>query len=387
MSYDIGKTLNLLNSLIGFNTVSSFSNMALIKFVQEYLKSCGIFCDIALNQDGDKADLVATIGPMVEGGIILSGHTDVVPVEGQNWDTDPFKMVEKDRRLFGRGACDMKGFIAVTLALVPHFKSLNLKKPIHLAFSYDEELGCLGAPSLIARICKKIPTPLAAIIGEPTSMKLVNAHKGTAAYETIIKGLPSHSSQVHLGVNAISYATACIRHLEKIGEQLKIEGSIDERFNPDHSTISVNTIVGGTATNIVPEDCKFTWDCRSILGDDGIMALNKFETYCEEILEPEMQRITCEAGIRTLIKSSVPPLVASHDNPAEDLVLYLTGQNQAEVVSFTAEAGLFQEAGIPSVICGPGSIDQAHRPNEFVDLTQIEECFNFLTKLGDWATR
>jgi len=385
MIYDNSETCKILGSLIGFNTISSFSNKMLVKFIEEYLRDFGVFCDIALNQDGTKADILATIGPMVEGGIVLSGHTDVVPVEGQDWDTDPFKMVEESGRLFGRGACDMKGFIAVALALVPHFKSLNLKVPIHFAFSYDEELGCLGAPSLIARICKKIPTPLAAIIGEPTSMKLVNAHKGTVAYETIIKGLPGHSSQVHLGVNAISYATACIRHIEKIGEQLKVEGTIDERFQPNHSTISVNTITGGTATNIIPEECKFTWDCRSILGDDGVLALAKFETYCGEILEPEMHKITTNANIRTSIKSSVPPLVASHDNPAENLVFYLTGQNQAGVVAFTAEAGLFQEAGIPSVICGPGSIDQAHRPNEYIDLNQLEECSKFLIKLADWA--
>jgi acetylornithine deacetylase len=387
MNHDISEARKILGLLIGFNTISSLSNKMLINFIQEYLKDFGVDCDIAFNQDGTKADILATIGPMVEGGVILSGHTDVVPVEGQNWDTDPFKMVERNGRLFGRGACDMKGFIAVALALVPYFKSLNLKVPIYFAFSYDEELGCLGAPSLIARICEKIPTPLAAIIGEPTSMRLVNAHKGTVACETTVKGLPGHSSQVHLGVNAISYATACIRCLEQIGEELESDGTIDERFQPNYSTISVNTISGGTATNIIPEECKFTWDCRSILSNDGMLALSKLETYCEEILEPEMQKIAIEANIKTSIKSSVPPLVAGRDNPAENLVRYLTGQNQASVVAFTAEAGLFQEAGIPSVICGPGSIDQAHRPNEYIDLTQLEECSNFLIKLANWAMR
>ncbi len=378
-------TQEILGSLISFNTVSAFSNKALINFIQEYLKEFGIICDIALNAEGTKADLIATIGPMVEGGIVLSGHTDVVPVEGQDWHTNPFEMVEKNSKLFGRGACDMKGFIAVTLSLIPRFQALDLKVPIHLAFSYDEEIGCLGAPSLIARICKNIPMPRAAIIGEPTSMKLVNAHKGTAFYETTVKGLPGHSSQVHMGVNAISFAAACIRRLDEIGEEFKTDGTIDDRFQPDHSTISVNIIEGGTATNIIAEECKFSWDCRSILGDDGVLALRKLESYYAEILKPEMLKLAPEASITTLTKFSIPPLVASSDNPAEILVRHLTGQNRASVVAFTAEAGLFQEAGIPSVICGPGSIDQAHRPDEYVDISQLEECSDFLVKLAGWA--
>ena len=377
----------MLGSLISFNTVSAFSNKALINFVEAYLTKFGVDCDIAYNEDGTKADLVATIGPLVEGGIVLSGHTDVVPVEGQDWHTNPFEMVEKNNRLYGRGACDMKGFIAVVLSLIPHFQKLDLKVPIHLAFSYDEELGCLGAPSLIARICKNIPMPRAAIIGEPTSMKMVNAHKGTALYETTVKGLPSHSSQVHMGINAISYATECIRYLIEIGEKFKLEGAIDERFQPNHSTISVNTIEGGSAMNIVAEECKFSWDCRSIYGDDAVSALRKLEAYCAKTLEPEMKKIAPKANITTLTKFSVPPLVASDDNPAEILVRHLTGQNQAGVVSFTAEAGLFQEAGIPSVICGPGSIDQAHRPDEYVDIPQLEKCSDFLISLADWAAK
>jgi acetylornithine deacetylase len=380
------KIQEILGSLIGFNTVSAFPNKALIDYLLSYLNKFGISCDIAFNEEGTKADLIATIGPLVEGGIVLSGHTDVVPVEGQEWHTNPFEMVEKNNRLFGRGACDMKGFIAVILSLIPYFQTLDLKVPIHLAFSYDEELGCLGAPSLIARVCRNIPTPRAAIIGEPTSMKLVNAHKGTAFYETIVKGLPGHSSQVHMGVNAISYAAACIRRLVEIGEELKLEGTVDNRFQPNHSTISVNIIEGGTATNIIAEECRFAWDCRSIFGDDDVSALRKLEAYCAEILEPEMQKIAPEANITTLIKFSVPPLVASDDNPAEILVRHLTGQNQAGVVAFTAEAGLFQEAGIPSVICGPGSIDQAHRPDEYVEVSQLAECSDFLVKLGDWAS-
>ncbi|MFP6712849.1 MAG: acetylornithine deacetylase [Rhodospirillales bacterium] len=375
----------LLGSLIGFDTVSAFSNKALIDFVEGYLAGFDISCNIAPNEEGTKADLIATIGPMVEGGIVLSGHTDVVPVEGQDWHSDPFEMIEKDGRLFGRGACDMKGFIAVALSLVPEFVARDLKIPIHLVFSYDEEVGCLGAPALIARMCKDIPMPRAAIIGEPTSMKLVNAHKGSALYETTVTGRPSHSSQTHMGVNAISYAAACIQHLSEIAEELKVSGTIDERFEPPHSTISPGTIEGGTALNIIAEECKFIWDCRSISEDDSAYALKRLEEYCAETLIPKMREIAPEADIQTMTRVNVPPLVASDDNPAEALVRQLTGQNQASVVSFGAEAGLFQEAGVPSVICGPGSIDQAHRPDEYVDLSQLKECEEFLIKLADWA--
>lgn len=375
----------LLRTLIGFNTVSAFSNKALIDFIQDYLQGFGISCNIAPNEEGTKADLITTIGPMTEGGIVLSGHTDVVPVEGQDWHSDPFEMMEKDGKYYGRGACDMKGFIAVALSLVPVFQARTLKVPIHLVFSYDEEIGCLGAPALIARMCKDIPAPQAAIIGEPTSMKLVNAHKGVAIFETTVTGLPGHSSQTHMGVNAISYAAECIRHLGDIAEELKSSGATDERFEPPHSTISLGTINGGSAVNIIAEQCKFIWDCRSISGKDSLSALRQFDAYCAETLIPKMRKIAADADIQTITQVSAPPLVASDDNAAEALVRQLTGQNRSGVVAFAAEAGLFQEAGIPAVICGPGSIDQAHRPDEYVEISQLKECEDFLIKLADWA--
>ena len=375
----------ILKSLIGFDTVSAHSNKALIDFIESYLAGFDISCNIAPNDEGSKADLIATIGPMVEGGIVLSGHTDVVPVEGQDWHTDPFEMIKKDRKLYGRGTCDMKGFIAVALSLLPEFLARDLKVPLHLVFSYDEELGCLGAPTLIARMCKDVPSPQAAIIGEPTSMKLVNAHKGVALFETTVTGRPGHSSQTHMGVNAISFAATCIHYLGEIAEELKVNGTIDERFEPPYSTISPGTIVGGTALNIIAEECKFVWDCRSILSADGEFALRKMEEYCRDTLIPKMRETTPEPDIVTTTKVLAPPLEASDDNPAEALVRQLTGQNQAGVVSFAAEAGLFQEAGVPSVICGPGSIDQAHRPDEYVELSQLKECEDFLRQLADWA--
>ena len=234
-------------------------------------------------------------------------------------------------------------------------------------------------------MCKDVPSPQAAIIGEPTSMKLVNAHKGVALFETTVTGRPGHSSQTHIGVNAISFAATCIHYLGEIAEELKVNGTIDERFEPPYSTISPGTIVGGTALNIIAEECKFVWDCRGILSADGEFALRKMEEYCRDTLIPKMRETTPEPDIVTTTKVLAPPLEASDDNPAEALVRQLTGQNQAGVVSFAAEAGLFQEAGVPSVICGPGSIDQAHRPDEYVELSQLKECEDFLRQLADWA--
>lgn len=376
----------LLGSLISFDTVSKNSNKALIDFIKDCLWGYGIVSNIGFNTEGTKADIIATIGPMVEGGVVLSGHTDVVPVEGQNWHSDPFKMVEKEAKFFGRGSADMKGFIAVVLSLVPEFLDRKLKIPLHLVFSYDEELGCLGAPALIARMCHDIPKPCAAIIGEPTSMRLVNAHKGVAVYQTTIIGRPGHSSQTHMAINAIAYAAKCINYLDIIAEKLKLDGDVDARFVPAYSTVSPGIIDGGIALNIIAEKCKFVWDCRSISKSDAELALNLFEAFCEETLIPQMREIAPESNIRTVMQVSAPPLIATAENAAEDLVRHLTGQNQAGVVSFAAEAGLFQEASIPSVICGPGSIDQAHRPDEYIAIQQLNECEDFLIKLADWAS-
>jgi acetylornithine deacetylase len=377
---------DLLATLISFDTTSANSNKEMINFIKDYLLGFGVASNIGFNVEGTKADIIATIGPMVKDGIVLSGHTDVVPVQGQNWHSDPFTMVEKQSKLFGRGCADMKGFLAVVLSLIPEFLKRDLRIPLHLAFSYDEELGCLGAPALIARMCNDIPMPYAAIIGEPTSMKLVNAHKGVAVYQTILTGRPGHSSQTHMGVNAISYAASCVNYLGVIADELKLDGGVDMRFEPAYSTISPGMIDGGTALNIIAEKCKFVWDCRSVSKADAELVLNKFDLFCQDNLIPKMREIATESDIITEIKVSAPPLIATEENAAESLVRHLTGQNQAGVVSFAAEAGLFQEAGIPSVICGPGSIDQAHRPDEYIDIMQLNECEEFLLKLADWAS-
>ena len=376
----------MLGRLISFNTISALSNKDMIQFMADYLAGYGISANIGGNEDGTKADLIATIGPDVEGGLVLSGHTDVVPVAGQDWHTDPFEMVEKDSLLYGRGTCDMKGFIAVALALVPEIQALRLAKPLHFVFSYDEEVGCLGAPGLIARLMRDKPAPLAAIIGEPTSMKLVNAHKGITAFETRVTGKSGHSSQTHKGVNAIAVAADCIQFLQdKAGSFRAGEGHRDERFEPAYTTVSMGMITGGTANNIIAGECVFTWGVRAIVPGEGQRLKAAFDTHCQDVLLPPLRRIAAEADIISEKFAEIPPLIPSDDNPAEALVRRITGQNQAGAAAFGTEAGQFQEAGIPSVICGPGSIDQAHQPNEFVARSQLTECAEFIRKLADWA--
>ena len=376
----------MLRRLISFNTISALSNKDMIQFIADYLAGHGINSSTGGNEDGTKADLIATIGPNVEGGLVLSGHTDVVPVEGQDWHTDPFEMVEMGGRLYGRGTSDMKGFIAVALALVPEILALPLVKPLHFVFSYDEEVGCLGAPGLIARLMRDKPKPRAAIIGEPTSMKLVNAHKGITAFETRVIGKPGHSSQPHKGVNAIAVAADCIRFLQdRAGSFEAGEGPRDERFEPAHTTVSIGTIIGGTANNIIAGECAFTWDVRAVVPEEGQRLRAALDAHCHDVLLPPLRRISPEADIISKKFADVPPLVPSDDNPAEALVRQLTGQNHAGAAAFGTEAGQFQEAGIPSVICGPGSVDQAHQPNEFVDQSQLTECADFIRKLAGWA--
>lgn len=375
---------DMLGRLVAFNTVSSRSNKLLIDHVADYLAGHGIEAKTQISPDGAKADLIATIGPNEPGGVILSGHTDVVPVEGQDWQGDPFTMTARGGRLYGRGTADMKGFIAVALALVPEFLAAGLRRPLHLVLSYDEEVGCLGAPGLIKRYQRDFPNASAAIIGEPTGMKLANAHKGISAFETHITGKPAHSSNPDAGVSAISAAAELIGFLQSLAADFKARGG-DARFTPPHATISVGTMVGGNAINIIPENCTLGWECRSVTGAEAGEALTRTQNHCAETLLPAMRAHAPEAAIGTIRLANVPPLRAGGANAAEELVRRLTGQNEAGVISFAAEAGLFQEAGIDAVICGPGSIDQAHQANEYIDIAQLDACADFLTKLAKWA--
>jgi acetylornithine deacetylase len=374
----------MIQKLVGFDTTSAKSNTDLIDFAEEYLSSHGLKTRRTLSDDGRKANLFATIGPEREGGVVLSGHTDVVPVEGQPWDTDPFGVVEKNNKLYGRGTSDMKSFLAVAMAIVADIDPGALKRPVHLALSYDEEVGCLGVGRLIADIRDNLPKPAVVIVGEPTSMRLVNAHKGCQVQRTTVSGLDAHSSQSHRGASAIMAAGRLVSFLADFAEEKKHEQD-DARFEPPHTTFNVGLIEGGTALNIIPKRCSFVWEFRALPDDDPEEIRTRFDAFARDEVLPRLRETAPEAEIVTEQLARVPPLRPEGDSPAEDLVRHLTGANECAAVAFGTEGGLFQEAGMSTVVCGPGSIDQAHQPNEFIELSQVEACRGFLRKLSAWA--
>jgi acetylornithine deacetylase len=374
--------LEWLSRLVALDTTSRNSNMALIEDVGAFLDGHGIAWRIIPNEDGSKANLYATIGPDIPGGIVLSGHSDVVPVDGQDWATDPFSLQDGgDGKLYGRGTSDMKGFIACVLAQVPQMRRLPLRRPIHLALSYDEEVGCLGVHSMVADICANLPRPAAVIVGEPTGMRVVNAHKSITSWYTTITGYEVHSSNTHLGVNAIGIAAQLIGFLDQLAEELRAKGDHSHRFDPPYSTISVGTITGGSAQNIVPGRCTFTWEYRLLPDEDGAALKARFDAEAMQ-LETRYRAISPAMSIETSLRASAKGLRAVEGSPAEALVLALTGQNQSEAVSYATEAGIFQDAGLPAAICGPGHIAQAHKPNEWIEHAQIIACSTFLEKLS-----
>ena len=394
--------VDLLRSLVGFDTTSAKPNMALIEFIVARLRHAGIPSCLVGNVDGGKASLLATIGPPVPGGIVLSGHTDVVPVTGQDWQSDPFHLTERDGRLHGRGAADMKSFIAVVLAMVPLFKARRLRVPVHLAFSYDEEVGCLAAPALIARMQRDLPKPALAIIGEPSEMSLANAHRGISTFVTTVSGRPGHAGAPWEGVNAIACAAECITFLSRLAGDagaagansaapsarppsaaVKDDGSAAPATIP--TTINVGTIAGGEAVNIIAEHCHFAWECRPAAGDEAEDVRARLQAYAETVLLPVMQRRAPGAAIVSEVKVAVPPLSPQHGSDAARAALGLAGRHACTTVPFASEAGLFQRAGIPAFVCGPGSFLQAHQPDEFVTLAQIDACIRFMERVADWA--
>jgi acetylornithine deacetylase len=380
LSLQISTATDLLRTLVGFDTTSAKSNLALISFVEDYLKGQGIAATRVPAPEGAKADLFATIGPKGQGGIGLSGHSDCVPVEGQRWTSDPFTLTLRGGKLYGRGSCDMKGFIACVLASVPAFKARTLKEPIHIIVSYDEEVGCTGVRPLIARLGKDLARPRAVIVGEPTGMAVIDAHKRIDAYRTRVTGREAHSSMPELGVNAIAAAAALIGELERIGDGIAARDR-DERFAPPYSTVFVGTIEGGTAHNIVPKNCEFEWQVRGLPEASPDEVPRDLAAFAETLL-PQMRRVTKEAAIETANEGSVPAFVAVPGSEAVALALALTGADHTEAVSYTTEAGLFEEAGVPAVICGPGNIAQAHAADEYVAVAQLEACLAFLDSLA-----
>lgn len=370
---------DLLATLVAFDTTSAKSNLALIDFVEDYLAGHGITATRVVTEDGQKASLSATIGDG-PGGIALSGHSDCVPVEGQTWTSNPFKLEERDGKLFGRGTCDMKGFIACVLASVPLFKAQPLTEPIHILISYDEEVGCLGVRPLIARLGVDLPQPRAVIVGEPTTMQVIDGHKCIDVYRTTVTGKEAHSSLPSLGVNAISAAAKLVDEIDRMAAAVADEEK-DPHFDPPHSTITVAMIDGGTAPNIVPKTCELHWQLRGLPGTKAKEVPSKLAKFAEDTLLPRMRQVAPEAGVETEMRTSVPAFAAAPGSEAVALAMGLTGANRTSGVSYATEAGLFEQAGCPAVVCGPGDIAQAHAADEFVSIAQLEMCLTFLADL------
>ena len=372
--------IEMIEKLVAFDTTSRNSNLDLIDFVAAYLEGHGVAVTRSFDDDKRKANLFASLGPDKPGGVVLSGHTDVVPVDGQIWDSDPFTVAARGQRLYGRGVADMKSFIAVVLALAPEFMAAGLESPLHFALSYDEEVGCIGVDRMIAGIAAAGLAPEIVIVGEPTGMKVANAHKGIYSFRTEVTGFEAHSSATHRGVNAVMIAADLIVFLSAKAAEMRRRGDPDSGFDPPYTSVHVGTVEGGTALNIIPARCGFQWEYRLMPEADPREIIEAFEAYATSLI-PAMRAVAEGAGIRTETRAQVPGLVVEDASPAERLVMALTGDNRAIKVSYGTEAGKFQEAGASTVICGPGHIDQAHKPNEFIDLAQIEACEAFMRRL------
>ena len=374
-------TLSLLKDLIGFDTTSRLSNLELIDYVKTYLEKFNVPCELSWNDEKTKANLFATIGDANKPGIVLSGHTDVVPVTGQDWATDPFKAEIMNDRLYGRGSCDMKGFIAVCLAKTESIINANLPTPVHFALSYDEEVGCFGVINLISALNKRKVQPRACIIGEPTSMSVVRAHKGLLIKRCNISGKASHSSLVHQGVNAVTAAAKTISHIDQIAQRIKQEGPFDELFSPPYTTLNTGLINGGTAINIIPDSCSFDFEIRNLPSHSSVPLFAEVEKYSRS-LEPAMKSVDPNAGFDWQTLASYPGMDTDKSEEVIQLVQKLLNDDREPgKVSYGTEGGLFQEAGIQSVICGPGSIEHAHKPNEYVELDQLVQCEAFIDTL------
>ncbi len=374
----------MLAWLVGFPTVSRDSNLALIEFVRDYLETLGVACELDYNADSSKANLYARLGPDCAGGVVLSGHTDVVPVDGQNWTVPAFELTEQSGRLYGRGTADMKGFIACVLAAVPELLKVPLRVPVYLAFSYDEEVGCLGVRTLLEKIRQRPNPPAVCIIGEPTELKPVLGHKGKLAMRCQIHGAACHSAYAPQGVNAIEYAARMINRLGEIGQRLSAVERHDPRFDPPFSTVQTGLIQGGRALNIVPAECQFDFEVRALPSDDPQQVADELREYAEHELLPDMRRRSAASAIELTPLSAYPGLATDPNSAAADLLALIAGSREFGTVAFGTEGGLFEQAGIPTVICGPGSMDQGHKPDEFVTQQQLDACDAMLMRLRDW---
>lgn len=376
-------TLSVLGDLIAFPTISEYSNLDMMAYMAERLEDAGARVDIFHDETGQKANLFATIGPEIDGGIVLSGHSDVVPVSDQIWSLDPFSLTEKEGRLYGRGACDMKGFIAAAIAMAPRLAPRIGRRPLHFAFTYDEEVGCFGARALADTLREKHLRPGVAIIGEPTSMRIIEGHKGCYEYSTHFTGLAGHGSSPDRGVNAVEYAVRYVSRLLALKDVLRDRAPDASRFDPPWTTINTGGLTGGVAHNVIPSQARVDWEMRPVQHSDAEFVKSDLRDYVEGTLLPAMQAIWPDAEITTETLGEVDGLIPTDPNEARDIMMELTGGNTADVVPFGTEAGIFQNLSMSAVVCGPGSIEQAHKADEFVSVDQMRQCLTMLERLGD----
>ncbi|MFC3207286.1 acetylornithine deacetylase [Aquamicrobium soli] len=377
--------IELLDRLVGFNTVSSRSNLDIVDFIKTYLAGFGVESVIIPDATGTKANLFATIGPADRPGYVLSGHTDVVPVDGQNWSRDPFAMWRENDRLYGRGTSDMKGFLACMLAGVPAMLKEPLAAPIHFAFSYDEEVGCLGVYDIVEHMTKALPPQLAVFVGEPTGMGVVGGHKGSTGLITTVTGKACHSSRPDLGVNAIFHAHDLIGELHGYAAELRAAPEAGSPFELPYTTVSVGVIQGGTARNAIPGDCAFQWDIRATKAGVVEALVERFRAFSDEKVVPAMRQGFADSTVATSFAYDVPPLVPDAGSHAETLAKRFAGRNEVTTVNYGSEAGIFQAAGMPTIVCGPGRDSEAHITDEWIAVEQLERCVGFIDKLIDHA--
>jgi acetylornithine deacetylase len=373
----------MLARLIAFPSISTSSNLDLIHFCRGWLRDHGVESTLVMSPGGDKANLFATIGPEVEGGIVLSGHTDVVPVEGQAWTSDPWTLTERDGRLYGRGTCDMKGFDALVLALVPDMVRAPLKRPVHIALSYDEELACRGAPSMVREMVEAVPTPSAVIVGEPTRHAVVTGHKASVQLRTEVTGFAVHSSRIDQGVSAVMNAARLIAWHEDVMAENQRRAVPADPFEPPYTTLHCGMVAGGSAANIVSSSAWFYSDIRAIPSEDPADYLERYRAYIRDVVEPRMKAVVPATGVAVEPIAEVPGLRPENDGAAERLMRRLTGDNGTHVVSYGTEAGIFQRAGWSSVVCGPGDIAQAHQPDEYIEISELAAGERLLRRLVD----
>ncbi|MGE3302653.1 MAG: acetylornithine deacetylase [Hyphomonadaceae bacterium] len=377
---DLAHALDIFAKLVAFDTTSRGSNLALIDYVEAFLRERGVEAFRVPSADGAKANLFAVIGPRVRGGVVLSGHTDVVPVDGQPWTSDPWTLTKRDGKYFGRGTADMKCFLALALAQVEDALAANLRRPIILAFSYDEEIGCFGVPHLIEAMALGAPKPMAVIVGEPTNMKVLSAHKGSSNFLVTVTGREAHSSQPHRGVSANAEAIKLMHLLMTMAEEAAADPPPQSLFEPAGATITIGRMQGGTANNILARESAFVWDLRWLPGMDEQPYIDRFAAAAAQA-DAAIKARAPEGGVAWRRNSLTPPLAFAPESPAETLARALTGDNDTQVASYTSEAGLFQRADLPVVLCGPGSIDQAHQPDEWIAEEQVAQGFAFIAKL------